>query len=394
MLMSKAPASLLPACGACGLYKSCQSPKMPVSGDGRRKILIVGEAPGEDEDKENLQFVGKTGRRLDKTLHKVGIDMREDCWLTNTLICRPPDNASPTDEQIEYCRPNFRNTVKDLDPYFIIPLGAAAVQTVIGSFWREDVGSISTWAGFRIPSQIPNAWICPTFHPSYIERLDTPVADLIWLDHFKAIADQVEEEDRPWETLPEYEKKVKLIYNGEEAEWEIKRFRSSDMVAIDFETTTKKPESEGAAIVSCALSDGIRTIAYPWVGKAIDATIRFACSPIPKIASNMKFEDRISRYNFGAGMRNWYWDTMVGAHFLDQRPGITSLKFQAYLRLGIQSYNDHIEEWLRAKKGTKVNRILEEVNLKDLLLYNGLDALYEWEVALRQMKEQGYPLPC
>src|SRR6516225_6965990 len=67
-LYRKAPLAMVPRCGACGLHETCKSPKMRPTGEGRRKILIVGEAPGKTEDEENRQFCGKTGERLERKL--------------------------------------------------------------------------------------------------------------------------------------------------------------------------------------------------------------------------------------------------------------------------------------------------------------------------------------
>ena len=85
---SKQPtASKLAQCGLCGLYKHCLSPKMPPSGDGRKKILVVAEAPGENEDKQNTQLIGRAGQRLKFHLKQLGVDLHRDCWKTNAVIC-------------------------------------------------------------------------------------------------------------------------------------------------------------------------------------------------------------------------------------------------------------------------------------------------------------------
>src|SRR5262245_43419820 len=88
-----------PRCGLCGLLNKCQSPKMEVYGKGKNGILIVGEAPGANEDEQGIPFVGKAGRYLRGILHGLDVNMRNDCWLTNSLICRPPNNATPTSDQ-------------------------------------------------------------------------------------------------------------------------------------------------------------------------------------------------------------------------------------------------------------------------------------------------------
>jgi hypothetical protein len=105
----------------------------------------------------------------------------------------------------------------------------------------------------------------------------------------------------------------------------------------------------------------------------------------------MKFEDRWCRAKLGCGVKNFVWDGMLAAHVLDNRPDITSLKFQAFVRLGVGDYNSHIEPFLRSKDkgGNEPNRI-REAKLDDVLMYCGIDSLLEFKVARLQMKEMGY----
>ena len=157
-------------------------------------------------------------------------------------------------------------------------------------------------------------------------------------------------------------------------------------VAFDYEANCLKPEGEGTELVSCSICwRGRRTISYPWQGEAIEATDEMTRSSMPKIASNLKIEDRWTRVKLGHKVRNWYWDTMVAAHILDNTPGVTGLKFQAFVNLGQESYNTHIKPFLKAKKGSRFNRI-KELDLNDLLLYGGLDSYCEYWVGIKQIK--------
>jgi uracil-DNA glycosylase family 4 len=136
-LVRQAPQlSLAPKCGTCGIYKTCKSPKMPVHGKGRKGILIVGEAPGATEDEQNRPFCGKSGQFLRDRLKRYGINMDEDCWLTNALICHPANNRKPTPDEIGYCRPNVLKAIRELEPLVILLVGGPAVTSVIGSTWR------------------------------------------------------------------------------------------------------------------------------------------------------------------------------------------------------------------------------------------------------------------
>lgn len=383
----KAPPSLVAKCGACGLFKGCQSPKMRPSGDGQRRILIVGEAPGEEEDKRGIQFVGPAGQLLEEALTSAGIKMRRDCHITNALICRPPGNNISNSEMIDWCRPNLVKTLDEVQPEIIIPLGGTAVQSVLGHLYKEDdIGGIGRWAGWQIPCQKLNVWICPTFHPSFILRSEkNPVPGKMFRHHLREAAGL---SGRPWDTVPDYKSKVERILDTQEAAKAVLSFLECKMVAFDYETTTLKPEYEGASIVCCSVSNGKRTIAFPWLGPVIDAMQQLLRSPVAKIASNLKFEERWTRWFYGHGVTNWKWDTMVAAHCLDNRPNITSIKFQSFIWLGAEAYDEHVKKFLRAK-GAKVNTIKEDVDLDQLLIYNGLDSLVEYKVARLQMKTIG-----
>lgn len=389
-LYSKQPPSSIMKCGACGLYKTCNSPKMPYSGKGQKRILIVAEAPGADEDERGIQLVGKAGQELQKHLRAVGVDMRRDCWLENAVICRPPKNRTPKTEEIDYCRPHLVETIEKLQPEVIVPLGAVAVQSVIRSFWKEDVGPITKWVGWKIPCQRLNAWICPTYHPSFLLRSmrkefgrdGHPVLNRMFREHLKE-ASQLE--GRPFESLPDYRKQIRIEVDVSRAASFLRRvLKEGGRIAFDYEATALKPED--GEIVCCSVCwEGKKTIAFPWQGEVIGVMGELLRSRLPKIGWNIKFEDRWTRKEFGHPVRNWIWDGMVATHAIDNRRGICSAKFQAFVNLGMDSYNDHIEKFLRAKKGARVNEILEEVELSDLLYYCGLDSLLEFQIAMKQM---------
>lgn len=398
-LISKAPMSRIPQCGSCGLHKACNSPKMPVSGEGRRKILLVGEAPGKKEDERGIQFTGPTGQLLEKTLSRHGINMRKDCWLTNSLICRPPKNETPTPKQISYCQPNLINTIDKLKPDIIVPIGGPAVDSLISYVWKDKVGSIARWVGWKIPCQKPNAWIVPIWHPSFIARqkdpqtgfVKRPEIELIWNEHIEALN---ELEGKPWKKVPNYKDKVKIITDPTDAANIIREFiRRGGRAAYDYECNALKPDWPECRIICCSISlEGEETIAYPWYGDAIDATKEFVRSDIGKIASNLKYEERWTNRILKTRTKNWIWDTMLNAHILDCRREVTGLKFQSFALLGQESYNDPIEPFLRSKGDSRVNRIVKEIELKQLLQYCGLDSLLEFKVAEIQSKRLGVKL--
>jgi uracil-DNA glycosylase len=390
---SKAPIPLLPRCGQCKLYLHCKSPKISIDGEGRKKILLVGEGPGFNEDEEGKPFVGRAGQFLWKSLAKFGME-RDDFHIGNAIICRPTKqengktlNRTPTDKEIEHCRPNIVKAIKELQPNVIILLGASAVQSVLGWLWKDKVGQISRWDGWRIPDQKINAWICPTYHPSFVMRREggreEPVKEILFEKHLEAACKL---KDRPWKQIPDYKGKIKVVLDPDEAAKEIRRMGRSGLVAFDYENSPLKPDREDAFIHCCSMSDGNTSVAYPMVGAASQATFDvIEDENIGKIASNLKHEHRWS-IRFGHMVRNWQWDTMVAAHVLDNRPSISSIKFQAYVRLGQPSWNHYIEPYLKSK-GTNDHNRVKQADLRKLLMYCGMDSLMEYKVAMLQMKE-------
>jgi uracil-DNA glycosylase len=374
------PLGLAPKCGACGLYLKCQSPKMEVWGQGKRKVLVVGEAPGQTEDDEGRPFIGKAGQFLRDTLEQIEIDLDQDCWVTNSLICRPPNNATPDLKQIEYCRPNLLNTINRLFPNVVVLLGRSAVSSLMPVYWKDDVGTLERWVGWQIPG--PSHWICPTYHPSFLLRSNSSLLNRMFQDHLDK-AFSIKENSFP-PTLPH----VQCLYETDEVEQAIFKLLDSEWIAFDYETNCLKPEYPKARLYSCSLSDGKTTVAFPWNPPNQYALARLLRNKgIKKIASNLKFEERWTKRAYGYGVANWGWDTMLSAHCLDNRPGICSLKFQSWVKLGVPTYNGHIAPYLESKRGW-YNRI-EQIALQDLLFYNGVDAYLEHKLAMQQRKEMG-----
>jgi uracil-DNA glycosylase family 4 len=387
----KRPLSLLPECGPCGMSKTCQSPKMKPTGKGRKEILICSEFPGKREDEQGIQLVGNAGRELDRMLRKCGIDMREDCVLTNALVCAPEDPQKVKPRAVEFCRPNLLNTVREMQPKVVILLGGKAVDSLIGHVWREEVGKIGRWVGWQIPLQKWNCWVCPTYNPAYLLREEDQVLTREAEKHLK---EACEITTRPWETIPDYRKQVELIYDPVVAAHDIRLFtKRGEMTAFDFETNCLKPDGADAEIVCCSLSDGRRTIAFPWDnrGPCWAAFRDFVKSDVPKVASNLDMEERWTRKFVGCSVNGWLTghDTMLGAHALDSRGGITGLKFQAFVHLGMEDYAAAVAPYLKSSGGGNSKNRIREVPMDTLLMYGGLDSLLEVKVAKKQRKELG-----
>lgn len=361
---------------------------MPPSGKGKRKILIVGDAPTELDDSAGEHAQGNLGRMLEDALARYGVNMRRDCMITNALICHPVErDKKHLSKAIDYCRPNLIKTVQDYKPESILLFGSNAVRSLISHTWKEAPGSLERWVGFNVPDQKLNTWISPLYNPAILEWEKNEVLKLAFEQQLERALSL---EGRPWTIVPDWESTIEIVDPDEAAliidEWE----KLGGEFALDFENNCLKPETEGGQIVCCSICyAGRRTISFVWHGAAIAAVGRLIASKrCGFIASNLKHEERWCKRFFGYGVRRWIWDTMIGAHVLDNREGgICSLKFQAYVWLGMPSYDDHIKQFLKSQADGKINRIKESVDLRQLLKYCGFDTLLEFKLAKKQCRK-------
>ena len=104
---------------------------VPGEGNVNARILFVGEAPGENEDKQGRPFIGAAGKLLNKLLDKAGID-REDVFITNTVKCRPPENRVPQQDEIAACNDWLMAQIAVIGPKIICSLGSPALKTLLG----------------------------------------------------------------------------------------------------------------------------------------------------------------------------------------------------------------------------------------------------------------------
>src|SRR5207247_11363940 len=125
-------APALPACTACGLHRTRKRTVLGV-GDERADWLLIGEAPGAEEDRLGEPFVGQAGRLLDNMLAAIGLKRGENVYIANVLKCRPPGNRNPEPEEVEKCTPFLKQQIALIRPKLIIAMGRFAAQTLLAS---------------------------------------------------------------------------------------------------------------------------------------------------------------------------------------------------------------------------------------------------------------------
>lgn len=130
-------------------------------------IMLIGEAPGADEDKTGIPFVGRAGKLLNEFLAKAGIKRENDLYIANTVKCRPPGNRKPTKEEKIACGDNLKKQINMVKPKVIILCGATAME----SFIFDKKLTISKARGQVFDyDEDKNIKLVPIFHPSYLLR--------------------------------------------------------------------------------------------------------------------------------------------------------------------------------------------------------------------------------
>lgn len=158
--------STVAACRACGL---CETRTQTVFSDGvaNAPLMVVGEAPGAEEDASGLPFVGRAGQLLDRMLTAVGASRASNVYIANVLKCRPPGNRNPEMAEIEQCSPFVFQQIAVSKPKVLLLVGRFAIQTLLGS--KKSVGELRgqlhhvTVQGREIPAVV-------TYHPAYLLR--------------------------------------------------------------------------------------------------------------------------------------------------------------------------------------------------------------------------------
>ena len=135
-------------------------------GNPKSKIMLVGEAPGSNEDQEGLPFVGRAGALLDKMLASINLN-RKNVYISNIINYRPPENRRPTDEEVNRYMPFIKKHIEIINPKILVLLGSTAMNALIGN----DI-VISKARGKWIDKEFGNCKtsVIITFHPAFLMR--------------------------------------------------------------------------------------------------------------------------------------------------------------------------------------------------------------------------------
>lgn len=346
-------------------------PVVPGYGNEEADVVLVGEAPGENEVKRGKPFVGRSGQLLNTTLEKVGID-RDSLWVTNTCLCHPVDNRDPNKEEIASCHDRLVGEIKEVNPSIIVVMGNVALHTLTGK------KGITKHIGAYEYSEEFEAWIVYSLHPAaglrrpgWKQDLETAFHLVKSLLEDKRVGEEIEVNyeviDQPEDfKLPPSEKPVIDLEWSSNEEILCMGVGDEDMVYVYDREVLFYPE------VVEQLTEYIRT--HPISGQNFKSDVGVMSRDkeigLPVFTKDDNwFDERQSPYSH---------DTMLMSYAIDPRKGIHGLKVLAKRFLHVGEYDAEIKPYIREMENCP----------KDLMYkYNAMDVCYNALLRDRLLEE-------
>lgn len=359
-----------PNCDKCGLFQTCKTPWMDASGASDPVIMVVGEAPGEDEDKRGVPFVGRSGKLLREALEGLEINLNDVCF-TNTVRCRPPENVTKK-QHINYCKHYVEEEIAAKKPAIVLLMGNSPLNAILGE------SGVSNWNGVVV--QRDGISYIPMYHPAYILRNMNELNG--WLSTMDTAIRSVIDGTAAEATVNyHYPNTV-----SEVIKW-LEYLSMYEQISYDVETNGLDPFSEGNAIIAVGLSAGDVAISFlidhkdatwkPWQRDKIIYELATLLTDPTKmiIGHNVKFDQKHTRRLLDIDFKPG-GDTMLVSALLDSRPGIHRLKKLAGLHLGMYDYDKPLDDYKKANKDCDPKRggVYGNIPPNILLPYTAKDA--------------------
>lgn len=388
-------------CHACTLDKAkLIHPKMPATGAEKPVIYMLGEAPGEEEDKEGKQFVGDSGEFIRGRIpSKWAKHIRWD----NVLDCRPPNNRTPTPLEINCCRSRQLADILKTKPRIVVALGGIPFEwfTGIGSQIRD------IWRGRRMAARLGDHdfWLYPMIHPSFILRMGGELGGAEWArvfsDDLKRIFTDADNDlpDPTIITLEDWRQNIRCWQPGDTVQQWVKLIldfiEKDPIIGHDLESGLN-PYAADAAILTASISNGEETLAWPVAHPEVGLSERNQRILMDALCEALRKAKRVIAHN-AAHEQEWLtvhghpnivhevnWaDTMAQAYTLDERQGAKELEELTLIHFGSRvkaAFN----------MGNRAPSAASE-RLIDVLNYNGGDSkacCLLWYVMEEEIKAQ------
>jgi len=339
-----------PTCGVeCLLYKTCRSPYMELDGNLDAPLLLVGEAPGEDEDDIGKPFVGRAGELLKDTLRRANI---LDFAITNAIRCRPPKNRTPTTKEIAACNKFLKADIDSMPNLKLIVLfGNIALQAVLGI-----KGGITKYSG-KLMDSASAVKIMPILHPAYILRNQDEYHT--FCDHISRIPNAITGSLIDTADFGTYS----IIKTFDEWKELADQIKLTKEFVYDLETNCRSP-FEPQARIKCIgfLCEPRHAWVLPFEEKnwsnaewcAINADLDELMSSkrIRKIGHNLKFDNLWLKKMCGLNPKT-SWDTSISQFLLNENES-TGLKDMAWKYTKIGGYETLLGDTPQNAEGEKL----------------------------------------
>ena len=173
-------------CDKCS--ELCSNRTQVVFGSGNKEadVIFIGEAPGANEDKQGIPFCGMSGKILNELLISAGLS-REDIFITNTVLCRPPENRNPQKEEIENCRERLDKLIEIMKPKVIVTIGNFATERIIGKTGIKTIhGQLFSFKNIKVvPVVHPASYLYSGRNPELLQEMKNDFKTIASVVNFK-----------------------------------------------------------------------------------------------------------------------------------------------------------------------------------------------------------------
>lgn len=336
----------LAKCEVCPLNNN-ETVFVPSSGPAPAKYAAIGEAPGFQEANKGQPFVGPSGQLLMRVLAEYGI-RRQEVFLSNTCLCRPPQNATPPAAAVAACRPRLMAELEQVKPEVLFALGGPASQTVLNT--QTKITTLRVGPG-KTTEELPGTLVIPTWHPAYCLRTPDAFPDLV-SDIAKFRVGK-----RPAWVPPEYH----VLDDETGTLFVIMQLMDTEKypkLVVDIESAIEKdvsfdhPELHDMLCVGICYAKGKVVVIGEEALKS--EKVADALMELFKVAKlvgqNLKFDNKgLFAYFKRRFMPSAWFDTMLADYTLDERPGRHSLGYLGVELLGMPDWKHEIAAYTKGK---------------------------------------------
>lgn len=334
-------------CTKCELHKEASRVVLG-EGDSDADIMIVGEAPGYEEDKRGRPFVGKAGKILDEVLDEADLE-RDEVYITNVCKCRPPDNREPERTEVKACLPFLQKEIELVSPKVIVALGNSALKVLTGRAGITKARGICVRSPLLEGSSVE---ILPTFHPAAMLHGKGDYRTYIVRDMKKAV--EIAEGGVPAKTIST---DYRLLKSNKEVKAFVRKLKTVEAFTYDLETTGLNPRAEDADILMIGISVG--------TGYGVCIPMNHPESPLNgsrrnerlvqealslgalKIAHNAKYDIQYLEEQ-GYTVADPIYDTMLAHYVIDETKRTHGLKMLSWDYTDMGGYDRGLGEWFEA----------------------------------------------